>query len=314
MKQTGVLSLGGVYVDINCPEFPFDDSGLAVETEVVGNAYQFEAGGSAVNFARLCASLELVPTFIGKVGDDAMGRMLDSLLKEAGVRPGFIVDARTATNISMNLVNDAGKSIMAVVGSANQALEITEVKDKILEQLPSAGYLYLGGCLKLKKLLPAFTEIVAQARTHGVKVVLDHGRIVNNVTGEEKNLVRELARGADYYLPSKDEFLELWEVGSIEEGLRLLQKEAAGVIIVKDGANGAATMLNGVIEKVPAYEVEPIHTVGAGDSFGAGFIAAQSEGQDILASIRFGCATAALKISQGLLPTTEAVKSLVKAR
>jgi sugar/nucleoside kinase (ribokinase family) len=55
--------------------------------------------------------------------------------------------------------------------------------------------------------------------------------------------------------------------------------------------------------------VKPIHTVGAGDSFDAGFIAAQSEGQGTLGSIRFACATAALKISQDTLPTRQAIEA-----
>ena len=66
MKQGELIAIGGVYVDINVPNFPLAESGLQLETEVVGQEYQVEPGGLAVNFARLCSTLEIPTTFIDK--------------------------------------------------------------------------------------------------------------------------------------------------------------------------------------------------------------------------------------------------------
>ena len=112
-------------------------------------------------------------------------------------------------------------------------------------------------------------------------------------------------------MPSKDEFLELWNVSSIEEGLKQLDGKSSGIIVVKDSENGAVTIIDGQIHAVPAFSVQPIHIIGAGDSFDAGFIAATSQGKDLLTSMKFACATAALKISQPALPTIASIDKFV---
>jgi ribokinase len=309
MSQSELLAIGGCYVDINCPDFPLGADGLKPETEVVGANYLFEAGGSAPNFVRMCSALEIPTTFIGKVGEDQMGSVFKSLLEAAGVTPAMIEDPTVQTNISMNLVNSGGKSIMAVVGSANKSMSAPEVQTKVAELLDTSAYLFLGGCFKLKTLMPAYTELVATAKNKGVKTVLDHGRVINGVTADEQEAVKQLALSVDYYLPSTTEMQELWGVSSIEEGLRLLSRNAKGTTVLKDGENGAVSIIDNELVRVPAFDVRPIHTVGAGDSFDAGFIAAQSEGLDVRSSMRFACATAALKISQSTLPTRQGVEA-----
>ncbi len=311
MRQTELLAIGGAYVDINCAGFPFDERGLRPETEVVGSDYMLELGGSAVNFARLCSSLDLPAAFVGKIGNDKMGTILSDLLEKAGVQPELIIDGAAVTNVGFNMVNPAGKTIMAVVGSANQSLTPDEVQERASELLPNCNYLFIGGCFKLKSLMPAFVQLAKQARDSHTKIVLDHARLSESVTDEEKETVRQLAAIADYYLPSADEFQQLWDAPSIADGLRSIAGKHEGIIVVKDSERGAITLIDEKVVTVPAYKVQPIHTVGAGDSFDAGFIAAQSQGMGLLDSIQFACATSALKISRPTLPTYESVESFI---
>lgn len=312
MGQTELLAIGGAYVDINCSNFPFTDQGLAVETETVGQAYEVEPGGSAVNFARLCRSLEIPTMFIGKVGDDVMGETLTELLTMSGVQPELVVDNSCRTNISFNVTNSHNQTIMSVVGNANQSLTAEEVYERAATKLQDCSHLYIGGCFKLHLLLPAFARLVDLAKDTNTKVALDHGRVHSNVTEEQKAMVRELAKTADYYFPSAQEFVELWGFASPEEGLTKLQPQVTGRIVVKDGEQGAMAIDQGKVLRVPAFSVQPIHTVGAGDSFNAGFMAAQIEGQDLLPSLRFGSATAALKISRQTLPTYNDVSNFLE--
>ena len=311
MKNGELIAIGGIYLDFNAPDFPISEGGLQPETEIVGNKYIAELGGSAVNFARLCAKLEVPTTFIGKVGQDFTGQLVSQLLPDAGVQPSLIQSPEVQTNISFNMISSNGESIMAVVGSANQALDADEVYARVVEKLEHSPYLFLGGCFKLKKLLPAYAQLVDDAKNLGTKVVIDHGRLNDDVTNDEKNIVREMAINADTYLPSTDEFIQLWEVASLEEGLQKFRQLSVATIVVKDGAKGAVTIdANGEISRVPTFLVSPLHTIGAGDSFNAGFISAQYKGMELEDSIRFGCATGALKVSQTELPTYDEVSTL----
>ncbi len=306
-----LIAVGAVYVDINCPEFPLRD-GLRPESEVVGDHYALAPGGSAVNFALRCRSLGLIPRLIGKAGADEMGQLLVKMLRNSGVRPDLILDESLTTNLSMNLVDSAGRSIMTVVGNANQSLSVGEVVERARGNLERCSYLYLGGCFKLRKLLPAFEEIARSAKARGVRVILDHGRLNRGVTRDEAKTVRRLAGLADYYLPSRHELLDLWEAGSIEECLPKLTPALGGTIVVKDGERGAWAIVDGQPIPVPAFAVTPLHTVGAGDSFNAGLIAAINCGADLLDAVRFGCATAALSISALSPPTYAAVTEFLR--
>ena len=127
MKAGELIAIGGAYLDINAPQFPLTEKGIELETEVVGDKYIVEPGGSAVNFARMCTAMEIPATFIGKIGKDELGHILACQLLKASIQPCLIESDEVSTNVSFNMINSEGKTIMAAVGSANQALSPEEV-------------------------------------------------------------------------------------------------------------------------------------------------------------------------------------------
>jgi fructokinase/2-dehydro-3-deoxygluconokinase len=65
---------------------------------------------------------------------------------------------------------------------------------------------------------------------------------------------------------------------------------------------------------VPAFPATVVNTVGAGDAFNGGFIAARLEGRSLREALRWGNAVAALKIqgdSARALPTCADVQALL---
>jgi ribokinase len=312
MKKYELLAVGGVYVDINCTDFPFGPDGIPVEKEIVnvGSGYEMVAGGSALNFNRLCQKLGMASVIIGKVGDDRCGKLLAELVAESGVKPELIVDPKVCTNLGINFINPNGETIIASVGNANQTLTAEDVKARATDIIPEAQYLYLGSCMKLRRLLPAYAGLIKSAVDTDTKIVIDHGRITNATTEMDLEMIRQLVTGADYYFPSKDEFTQLWNVDSIEDGLKS-KDWGKTQVAVKDGANGAYVLSRGKIEHIPGFDVTPVNTVGAGDAFNAGVIAATRAGETFNRAIIFGCATAALKISQAALPNWDEIQKLV---
>lgn len=305
-----IISLGAMYVDINAQNFPFEEE-LHVHKEIIGEAYEVAPGGSALNFARMCAALELTPTFIGKTGQDSFANILKTLVNAAGVTPAFIEDPSVKTNIGINFINPQGESIMTVVGNANQSLQGEEVLAKLADVIGDAEFLYLGGCFKLKSLMEAYQAIIALAEKHNTKIIVDHGRITNTVTDAEKTHIKELVKFATIYLPSKEEFLQLWNVQTIEEGIEKVRQFTKAHIIIKDAENGVHGYDGKETIHVSSFAVKVSNSVGAGDSFNAGFIAAQAQRRTFEESLRFACATAALKISESTLPTQEKILKLL---
>lgn len=302
-KEIDVVAIGTCYVDTNVANFPFERDSIIGE-ELIGENYEIVPGGSAVNFCRLGHTLGLKTAFIGMAGKDANGDTLGRLLTEQGVRSALIQDARLQTNIGYNITNPQGDHIMFVAGTANAKLAPETAMPKLEELLPDANTLYLGGCLKLRSFMNAFGEIIQLARHHKTAVVVDHGRVPDGVNYEMLQAVKSLVLEADYYFPSRDEFCGLWKVEDIDLGLHKLQQLAPQLTtVVKDGANGAFYLDNGLVCHVPAEKIDTIvNATGAGDSFNAGVIAALHKNHTLPDAIGYGCKVAAAKIKTEELP------------
>lgn len=299
MKSVEIIAIGTCYIDTNASDYPFASSGIPAETELVGGPYETVAGGSAVNFCRLLGDLGLRTAFIGMAGEDINGDSLETALQSEGITPLLIRNDSVLTNISFNMTNAEGKHIMLVAGTANAALTGKMVLPKLHETLGNVQMVYLGGCFKLKNLAPSFGEIANITRELGRTLVVDHGRIPQNLGDDMQMAVRQLVLGSHYYLPSKEEFCTLWKIGSIEEGIKDLRSKAPGLtVVVKDGANGAWHFDAGQIHHTAVQPVEKVvNATGAGDSFNAGFIAAINRGVSLTEAVRYACSVGAAKVS-----------------
>ncbi len=312
LKGKRILSLGTAYVDINAVKFPFTD-GLFPEKEIKGGQYELEPGGSALNFARICAALGLSPIFLGKTGTDYLGDVLEKLCRHNNITPAFIRSSTVQTNVGLNLVNADGLSLLAAVGTANDSLTITDVEDKAMEYFPQLDYLYLGGCFGLKNILPAFEDLIKKAKRHDILVCIDHGRIHPQVTPTDIIKMQKLVQLSDIYFPSRDELLTVWEADTIQAAVQKIQKNSTVKVVVKDSVNGVFAFIDGQEFHAPSYAVPTYHTIGAGDSFNAGFIKGLCDKLSIEECLRYGNATAAVKVSQPGLPTSTKIRQIIKS-
>jgi len=309
------LCIGPIYLDVNCVRFPCEN-GLPAEEEIVGREYEIAPGGSAVNFARFGRSLGLHTILAGKVGCDAFGQATTQMLRDSGVVLAVRVDDLADTALGINFVAPSGVTAMASVGSASELLRESDVSAAVDKYADSIAYIYLGGCFKVPHLVAYFEELAEFAHKQKIQVVLDHGRIPRGTPSRIIASMRSLASTVDLYFPSRTEFLALWDGGTLDASAR--QALQAGVrddrvIAVKDGALGAVAFTQNARVQVRANEVEPWNTVGAGDSFNAGFVTARSLNLDLKESLDFACAAAAIKISSLDLPTRAGIERLLVA-
>ncbi len=308
-NKNAVLSVGTIYLDITCVQFPIGD-GFLKNKEVKGSQYTMHAGGSAFNFAQLCVQLGLPSIFIGMRGNDGIGELMEQYIQNSGVVSAVTVDPHAQSNIAIHYVDETGNSIMTSCGNANQQLNGDVVHETLSRHLSRAKFLYLGGCFKLKNLLPAYKALAQLAREQAVQVIVDHGRVNNSVTTQDMQHVRELLKFANYYLPSKDEFLATWDTSSLADGAAKATQYTDAVIVVKDSEQGAHLYGSGQFQTIPAIPTTVLNTVGAGDSFNAGFLYALETGMGHTEAIRFANAVASVKIST----TSNVSMQLVKER
>jgi 2-dehydro-3-deoxygluconokinase len=309
-KKYDILSIGSVYLDINSLNFPIDTS-IPAEKETVGGSYLVGPGGSPTNFSKVAAFLDLKPVLIGKIGNDEIGAILNQKLEKKGITPALITSGAVQTNMGLNFISPSGVSVMTTIGTANQSLTADDVMIKLKTYLPEVNYLYLGGFFKLKSLIPHYKEMISMAKASGTKVILDHGRLTNLSTGEERSQLLDIMNQIDLYLPSQDEFLDLWQSQTIEYALQKARTMTQALIVVKQAERGATGSDHQQTVQVPAFPVAVVNTVGAGDSFNAGFIKAQLLNKNLVDSIKFANATAAIIVSQQTLPNLETIEKFI---
>lgn len=87
-------------------------------------------------------------------------------------------------------------------------------------------------------------------------------------------------------------------------------------VIARRGKEGAALLSNaGTLTELPAHSVEVVDSVGAGDAFNAGYIAARMRGHSEAAALEWGlCASAHQVAREGAraLPTPEELQNCLK--
>ncbi|NPV09189.1 MAG: carbohydrate kinase family protein [Anaerolineae bacterium] len=259
--------------------------------------YYLEMGGSTCLFACQAAKLGLRTAILGRVGDDAYGELVVRRLRESGVDTDRVVaDSRLKTGLGVALCRAGGdRSILTYAGSLN-AVYPSDVTDEFLS---SARHLHYGSYYLQTNLLPRAAEIMARAREFGLTVSLD-----TNWDPEGRwdgGLTQALAH-VDVILPNQQEALAITGMTDVEDAVTALLTRVP-VVAVKLGERGSLAATEGERSLVPVPPVaRVVDTIGAGDSFDAGFLAGWLSGLSLAQSAAIGnaCGRATTQAAGGL--------------
>jgi sulfofructose kinase len=132
--------------------------------------------------------------------------------------------------------------------------------------------------------------ICEAARRRGIPVVLDADR----PTSESDPLF-----GIPTHVVFSSECLrETTGEADLGVGLMRMAPRTPAFLAVSDGPNPVRFIEGGALRTMPAFRVEAIDTLAAGDVFHAGFALALAEGRGEVEALRFGAAAAALKCTR----------------
>jgi sugar/nucleoside kinase (ribokinase family) len=261
------------------------------------SGYCLEMGGSACIFACQAAKLGLRVAVLGRVGADAFGELALRRLRECGVDTRFIaVEARLQTGLGVALCRQAGDRAILTCGDSLNAVWPADVTDDFLQ---SGRHLHYASYYLQTNLLPAAAAICSRAKALGLTVSLDANW---DPTGSWDGGLRAALAHADLFFPNEQEALAISAAADLDAALDALV--ALGpVVVAKRGAAGAVVAagherLNAAVEPV----AQPVDTVGAGDSFAAGFVAGWLRGLALAecAAIGNACGRAATLARGGL--------------
>ena len=259
---------------------------------LMGNEFFTTPGGKGANQAVAAAKLGIPTTLIGRVGDDDWGRSLLSGLQTYGVETsGIQVDSTIHSGVAIITVAETGENQIIGVYGANECLDQSDV-DRLIPVLNDSKVLLL----QLEVAIDAVKLAAQSAQEAGVMVILDPAPV-------PKTSIVHLYPYIDLLIPNETEASQLvgFEVNSVETATQaafVLHNQGAKAVIIKLGAQGALYSEENDSEImtafVPAFEVNAIDTVAAGDAFAGGLAVAIVEEFPMIKAVRRGCAAGAL--------------------
>lgn len=283
-----VLVFGSINMDLvaRTPRLP------AVAETITGHEFFTAPGGKGANQAVAVARLGVPTKMVGRVGGDAFGPELRQNLNAAGVdtSPVF-TDTSVSSGVAIIAVDDQAQNNIIIIPGANGRVGAEDVQ-RLEQNLPGAKALLL----QLEVPLEAVTAAAQLARQHGVAVILD--------PAPARDLPIELYAAVDLLTPNEVEAAQLvgFPVKTPEDADRaatVLRGRGVKIVIIKMGALGVFyAQASGEKGFVPAFKVEAIDTVAAGDAFNGGLATALVEGQALATALRWGAAAGALSATK----------------
>ena len=231
-------------------------------------------GGAVFNTAVALGRLGAEVGFFCPLSADLFGTQLRAALEASAVDHTLCpaVD-RPCTLAFVTLV--AGQARYAFYDTGTALRELTEAELPALPENVEA--LFLGGIsLVGEPCGSAFAALCAQAG--GRAVMIDPNIRPGFIRDEAAYRARLGAMMAQAHIVKlSDEDLHwLMGAGSIEACVQALQAQGPAVVVVTEGAKGARAFWPGGVAQRAASAVQVVDTVGAGDTFNAGFIAGLS--------------------------------------
>lgn len=243
-------------------------------------------GGSAAITACGAARLGLRTAFAGRVGDDAAGRfVLDALAARDVDVSACAVDPSHPTGLTVVLTDGDDRAILTAPGT----LPRTAPGDVPERALRDARHVHAASYFLQPALAAGLPELFAAARAAGATTSLDTN---DDPSGRWEGLDRVLAV-TDVLLPNAAEARALGGTADLAEAARRIA--ARGPLpVVKHGPEGALAWADGAAVLAAPVPADPLDTVGAGDSFDAGFLAGRLNGLDLPGSLALAAAAGAL--------------------
>jgi len=247
-------------------------------------------GSSSAIFACGAARLGLKVAFVGVCGDDIFGRfMLEEMQTRNVDVSNVIIRPGEQTGLSIIFNQEGDRAILTYLGVISE-LQASDIPDILLS---TARHIHVASYFLLTQLQPDLPALFHRAHSFGLTTSLD-----TNYDPSEKWIgFNELLSVTDIFLPNKTEALSITRSDDIEYAVEQLVNKSK-LVAIKLGADGALVKDNKKTIRAGSIPVHVVDTVGAGDSFDAGFIYGYLNNWELERSLRLACICGALSTQQ----------------
>ncbi|RRA49825.1 carbohydrate kinase family protein [Acidipila sp. EB88] len=245
---------------------------MPVERELLASGFQTTLGGSSSILAHNLAMLGTRVGFLSQVGHDELGELAYQRLRESGADLSrFTRRDDLGTGVTVLLHHGDTRHILTYLG----AMAKLTVADLDQQYLASARHFHLSSLFLQTGLHAGLPGLFRELRATGMTISLD-----TNDDPEDRwsGVLDELLDEIDLLLPNEDELLRIARQPTLEAALDALSPRVP-LIVVKCGRRGAVIQQGAHREVIAPLLVTPVDTIGAGDSFNAGFLHRYLQGE-----------------------------------
>lgn len=246
-----------------------------VPTTTDATTYAARPGGSPANVAVALGRLGVDAALLARLAGDGFGRLLREHLLASGVDVGLAIDSPEPTTVAVVNLDAAGKAeyTFYVEGSADSGWQPAELP----ATLPDATALHVSGALAMA--LPAMGDtlelLLRRERPHRTITFDPNARstLVFDEAAYRDRLDRWLHL-ADVVKVGSDDLGWLAPSEPVPEVAARWRPKGPALVVVTCGEHGVYALGPSGPVELPAVPVEVTDTVGAGDAFMAGLLAA----------------------------------------
>lgn len=221
-------------------------------------------GGSAGNAILALARLGAEPGFIGRVGDDEMGRFFCDNCLATGIDARIITGPGCSGVANTFITPDAERTFATHLGVAARLAP----EDITPERLAGYQLLHVEGYLVQDNDL--IRHICRTAKELGMRVSIDLASY--NVVEENRALLRDLVEKYIDIVFANEEESAAFTCGKAPEDALQEIAALADVAVVKLGKRGAMAICGGRVAHIPGRSQNVVDTTAAGDFFAGGFL------------------------------------------
>jgi sugar/nucleoside kinase (ribokinase family) len=221
-------------------------------------------GSSSVITACGAARLGLKVAFVGVCGDDIFGRFMLDEMSRRGVDTSevrVLPDQQTGLSVILNKGGD--RAVLTHPGTITD-LTAEAVTDDLLRR---SRHIHVASYFLQTALQPGLPDLFQRAHALGLTTSLD----TNWDPSGHWSGVKEILPLVDVFLPNENEAIAISQARIGAQALKHLSL-SSGTVAMKRGTQGALACHGAETASARALSGEVVDTVGAGDTFNAGFL------------------------------------------
>jgi len=265
---------------------------LLPERELLADGMMLTLGSSSAIVAHNLASLGSRVGFQSRIGDDPLGKIALDRLRESGVDVAGVrcVPSATTTGLTVILHHGAWRNILTYAGTIQE----TSWEDLDLDALADSRHFHLSSYYLQRGLRSRIAELFQFLKTKGLTISLDTN---DDPDDRWEGGLSDVLRYVDVFLPNEREACKAAGTNDLESAIQKLS-QIVPLVVVKLGRKGSLAQRGTERLASPSREIEPVDTVGAGDSFDAGFLHSYVRGADLVTCLANGNMAGALSTTR----------------